>query len=334
MADLDEFGEIARLFRPLTGGAPEALALLDDAALIAPPPGEDLVVSTDTIVEGVHFLAGTPPGLVARRLLRANLSDLAAKAAAPWGWLLNIAWPPHYDGAAREAFAAGLAEDQAAFGLSLWGGDTVRTPGPLIATATLVGRVPAGAMVRRGGARVGDVVLVSGTIGDAGLGLDALKAVPAPLEEKGSHAAALIARHRLPEPRLRLRDALRTYASAAADVSDGLLADAGRIALASGIRALINIDRAPLSREASAWLAGQSDPAAARIRLVTSGDDYEVVCTARPSRAEPLCALAASAGVPLTPIGVVAEGEGVEARFGGRTLDVQRLGWTHGEGAA
>ena len=136
--DLDEFGEIARLFAPLTGGAPEALGLSDDAAVLAPPPGEELVVTTDTMVAGVHFLPETPPGLVARRLLRTNLSDLAAKAAEPWLWWLTVAWPVGYGPAEREAFAAGLAEDQARYGLRLAGGDTVRTPGPLTVGATLV----------------------------------------------------------------------------------------------------------------------------------------------------------------------------------------------------
>ena len=356
-SDLDEFGEIARLFRPLAGGAPEALGLLDDAARIAPPPGEDLVITTDTIVEGVHFLAGTPPDLVARRLLRVNLSDLAAKAAEPWGWFLNIAWPEPYDAEARAAFARGLAEDQARFGLSLWGGDTVRTAGPLVATATMVGRASAGAMVTRGGARAGDVLLVSGTIGDAGLGLELLSArLPSPSSGEGAGMGVwaggfegsgeappspdddrwppLVARHLLPEPRLSLRQALRAHATAAADVSDGLLADAGRIALASRLTALIDVDHIPLSGEARGWLALQASEREGRLRLATAGDDYEVVCTAAPASVATLQAAALAAGGTLTVIGVMAEGAGIEVRFGSERLAAERLGWTHGEGPA
>lgn len=325
-ADLDEFGEIARLFRPLTGGAPEALGLLDDAAVLSPPPGEELVVTADALVAGVHFLSDTPPELVARKLLRANLSDLAAKAAEPWLWWLTVAWPDGFDAEARARFAAGLAEDQARFGLRLAGGDTVRTPGPLTASATLVGRAPAGAAVRRGGASPGDVVLVSGTIGDAGLGLATLAG---DLELPAVDPEALVRRHRLPEPRLALRDALRAHASAAADVSDGLLADAGRIATASGIAVRIFLERTPLSAGAAAWLGTCGERAAGLTRLATSGDDYEVVCTARPQHAPALMAAAALTDAPLTPIGEIVRGSGVEVRLDGRPLSPERLGWAH-----
>ena len=324
--DLDEFGEIARLFRSLTGGAPEALDLLDDAAVLRPPPGEELVVTTDTIVEGVHFLPGTPSELVARRLLRVNLSDLAAKAAEPWLWQLAIAWPPHYGAAEREAFAAGLADEQARFGLRLVGGDTVRTPGPLVATATLIGRAPEGGTVRRSGARPGDVLLVSGTIGDAGLGLDVLRSG----EEPTAAQQALVERHRLPSPRLELREALRAHASAAADVSDGLLADAGRIGIASGAKVSIPLERLPLSTAAADWVGLQADAEVARLRLATSGDDYEIVCTARPDQAMALQWAATRVGTPLTPIGDVTAGAGVDVAFHGRPLIAERLGWVHG----
>lgn len=321
-ADLDEFGEIDRLFRPLTGDAPEALGLLDDAAVLQPPPGEELVVTTDAMVEGVHWLPDTPPGLVARRLLRTNLSDLAAKGAEPWLWWLTVAWPPGWDAAARAAFAAGLAEDQARYGLRLAGGDTVRTPGPAMVSATLVGRAPAGATVRRSGALAGDVLLVSGTIGDAGLGLERRRA-GAPVDDP------VVARHLLPEPRLPLRTALRTHAAAAADVSDGLLADAGRIALASGVGVEVDLSTVPLSAAAVGWLAGEGDEAAGRLRLATAGDDYELVIAARPERADALMAEARSAGAPLTRVGRFTAGEGVRALFGRRELQATHLGWRH-----
>ena len=326
MSGLDEFGEIARLFAPLTGGAPEALGLLDDAAVLAPPPGEELVVTTDTMVAGVHFLPDTPPGLVARRLLRTNLSDLAAKAAEPWLWWLTVAWPDGYGAAQRAAFAEGLAQDQALYGLRLAGGDTVRTPGPLTVGATLVGRAPRGATVRRSGARPGDLLLVSGAIGDAGLGLDILTGAGS---VAAGDAEALVARHRLPEPRLTLRDALRAHASAAADVSDGLLADAGRIGTASGTAVTVALDRTPLSAPARRWVEAQASREGALARLATAGDDYEVVCTARPDRAEALRAAAAAAGERLTVVGEVGEGAGVRAAFEGRAVALDRLGYAH-----
>ena len=198
---------------------------------------------------------------MARRLLRTNLSDLAAKAAEPWLWWLTVAWPDAYGPAERAAFAAGLAHDQALYGLSprrrrhgahSRPADCGRHPGGA--------RAPLGATVRRSGARPGDLLLVSGTIGDAGLGLDVLTgAWAAPRED----ADALVARHRLPEPRLRLRDALRAHASAAADdVSDGLLADAGRIGVASGVSVELALDRLPLSGAARRWVEAQAAPRA------------------------------------------------------------------------
>ena len=243
MAGLDEFGEIARLWRPLAAGAPEALGLADDAAVIG-PQACDLVVTTDTLVEGVHFLPHDPLEDVAAKLLAVNLSDLAAKAAEPYGWLFTVAWPAGIDAAARARFAAALGVEQARWSLKLFGGDTVATPGPLTLGATLFGRCPPGAMVRRAGARPGDVLLLSGAIGDAGLGLAALTGALALPE---GDAAGVIARYRRPEPRLGLRDALRAHAAAAADVSDGLLADAGHVAAASGCGVEVALDRLPLS---------------------------------------------------------------------------------------
>ena len=284
------------------------------------------MVTTDAIVAGVHFLPDTRPDLVSRRLLRTNLSDLAAKAAEPWLWWLTVAWPQTYDLAAREAFARGLADEQDRYGLQLVGGDTVRTPGPLTASATLVGRVPAGAAVLRSGARAGDVLLVSGSVGDAGLGLRALQGG---FEGSAGDRAALVLRHSLPEPRLALRAALRAHAAAAADVSDGLLADAGRIALASGVAVEVDLDAVPLSPAAARWLERATDPVAARLDLATAGDDYEVVCACRPASVRALHAAAADAGVPLSVIGGVREGAGVHVSAAGVRLRPDRLGWTH-----
>lgn len=324
---MDEFEQIAQLFRPLTFGAPEALDLMDDAAVIAGRPGFDLVITKDAMVEGVHFLKGDPLEWTARKLLRVNLSDLAAKGAAPFGYFLAVAWPQTCDDAGRRQFAEGLRLEQLGHGLKLLGGDTVSTPGPLAASVTLLGWVEAGRMVRRSGARVGDLVLVSGTIGDGGLGLQAARGE---LDWLGATASSYLAdRYRLPSPRLALSDALRDYASAAADVSDGLLADVGHIGDASGLSVAIDLERLPISKAAAAWLESQTDPAAGYAALAGYGDDYEVVCTTAPASVDELIAAAAKACVPLTPIGEVRAGRGVSARWRGVEIAVQRMGWRH-----
>ncbi len=317
---MDEFESIARLFRPLAEGAPEALGLMDDAALLPQRQGYELVVTTDTLVEGVHFLADDPPDAVAQKLLRVNLSDLAAKAATPYGYLLTTAWPQDWDEPRRATFARGLAHDQTRFGIGLFGGDTVSTPGPLCVGATLFGWVEAGRMVRRSGARVGDLLFVSGTIGDGWLGLKAASGGFAGSAEDGAYLAR---RYRLPEPRLALRDALARHASAAADVSDGLLADAGRIAEASRVGVEVDLDRLPLS--GAAQRAGAS-----LLDLATGGDDYEIVSTTRPQDAAAFRAAALAARVCVTEVGRVVEGLGVSAQISGRTVALERTGWRHG----
>ena len=325
---MDEFETIARLFRPLTAGAPEAFDLLDDAAALPSRPGQDLIVTTDTLVEGVHFLPDDPPGLIARKLLRVNLSDLAAKGAEPYGYFLNIAWTPGWDEARRTAFAAGLAQDQTSFGLKLFGGDTVSTPGPVTLSATMMGWTPTGGMVRRSGARAGDVLLVSGTIGDGGLGL---RAARGELDILGADAVeALSARYRLPEPRVNLRAALRLLAVATADVSDGLVADAANIARASGCGVDIVLDRTPLSKAAALWLADQPDEAKARAYLATAGDDYEIVCAVRPGQEAAMIEAASDVGIPMTALGIFTAVPGIVAQFDRKPVHLERTGWRHG----
>lgn len=271
-SDADEFGEIAGLFRPLTFGAAGALDLKDDAAVLTWRPGFDLIVTKDAVVEGVHVPEGEDPALIARKLLRVNLSDLAAKAADPFACFLAVAWPKAFDADARAVFAAGLGEDLERFGVSLMGGDTVSTSGPLTASLTAMGWAPQGGMIRRGGARFGDILMVSGTIGDGWLGLAARRGE---IDD-----ADLLRRYQLPTPRLDLAASLRASAHAAADVSDGLIADAGHIAEASGLGLTLDLAHMPLSPSAHRWLAGQSDRAQALLALASGGDDYEIVCAA------------------------------------------------------
>lgn len=323
----DEFQDIARRFRPLTFGAPEALDLMDDAAVIPSRPGFDLVVTKDALVEGVHFLSGERPDRIARKLLRTNLSDLAAKGAEPYGCFLAVSWPPHYDADGRDRFAQALGEDLSQFGLALFGGDTTATPGPLTLSLTAMGWVPQGQMVRRKGARIGDDLMVTGTIGDGYLGLLAAQGRLAMLTPKQN--LALEERYHHPRPRLGLGQALRTHATACADVSDGLAADSGHIAAASAVGLGVNLEQVPVSEAASAWLKLQDDPVAARLALVTGGDDYELVFTVPPDQREALVADAAALGIDVTLIGKVVSGSGVTLSWRGAVQNISALGYQH-----
>jgi thiamine-monophosphate kinase len=320
---LGEFALIAKLFAPLATSQ-GALELRDDAATLQVPPGEEVVVTVDALVEGVHFLRDDPPGLIAKKALRVNLSDLAAKGAQPRHYLLAISLPDWVDDAWLTSFAAGLAQDQARFGVTLLGGDTTSTPGPLTLSITALGSVPVGRMLRRMGATPGDLVFVSGTIGDAGAGLEILK-------EQASKPAAdphgyLIQRYRLPEPRLALGQALIGLATAALDVSDGLVADLGHIAEVSGVRISIDARLVPLSRE---LLSLRGREAHAVLRAATAGDDYELAFTAPPAARSAVADAAKAAGVPVQEIGRVGAGAGVELNEGGAPIAVDRPGFTH-----
>ncbi len=318
----DEFAWIARL-EPLTRGDPRALGLTDDAAVIPARPGFDLVISKDAMVEGVHFLPHERPDLVARRLLRTNLSDLAAKAAEPFGYFLMTAWPEDRSWSDRDAFIRGLAEDGEAFGVALLGGDTVRTSGPLTLSATVLGWCPAGATVLRSGARPGDAALVLGTIGDGWLGLRAA------LGEIADPGGRLAAHYRTPTPLLTQRGGLRAFARAAADVSDGLVADAGHVARASGLAVSLDLADLPLSTDAMAWCAAQPDQEEARLALATGGDDYAIVCAADPVDVPALKHVASESGVSCARVGLFERGEGVRVTLAGRRIKVATPGWSH-----
>jgi thiamine-monophosphate kinase len=320
-----EFEIIARYFAPLARGAAPALGLTDDVALIAPTPGTDLVVKTDAVVESVHFLAGDRPELVARKALRVNISDLAAKGARPRWYLLDAILPRRIDDRWIAAFARGLAKDQAEFGIALIGGDMSSTPGPLTLAITALGEVPRGKMPRRSGARPGDDIYVSGTIGDGALGL--LVATGKLKSADRRHAGFLLDRYRLPQPRVALGGYLLGFASAALDVSDGLVADLGHICESSRLGATVELARVPLSPAAAATLA--QNPALFE-RILTGGDDYEILFTVPAEARSRVAALARRLELRLTRIGHMHAGRGVGLiDAAGRRRTMARGGWTH-----
>lgn len=321
----DEFETIEKLLAPLAH--PEwARGLRDDVAVLPVRPGQDLVLTKDAIVEGVHFLATDPLDSVAQKLLRVNLSDLAAKGAEPFGYLLACHWSGRCGWPEREAFAAGLARDQAEFGIHLLGGDTVVTPGPASFSVTMLGWVAKGRAVGRGGARPGDLVFVTGTIGDGVLGL---MAAQGRLSLAPERLSALIDRYRTPMPRSDFAPALRDLATASVDVSDGLLADLAHVARASGVGIEIALDPTPLSAAAQAWFEDRVDAEAALETLVTGGDDYEIALTCLPSNEAALRREADRQHLRITRIGQVIVGSGVDVRFGGKVVHPGKTGWRH-----
>ncbi|WP_158744293.1 thiamine-phosphate kinase [Acidisphaera sp. L21] len=301
-----EFSRIARHFRPIAG--PGSLDLTDDAAVFAPPPGRELVVTADAMVEGVHFLPATAPGLIARKLLRVNLSDLAAMGATPLGYLITISVPRSLGDDWFTGFAAGLKQDQETFAISLLGGDTTETPGPLTLSLTAIGHVAPGGAILRSGAQPGDDVWVTGTIGDGVLGLHAARG------ELADPDGYLKGRYDCPTPRLGLP--LVGWAHAAMDVSDGLFQDLGHICRASGLAATVEASQIPLSPQAIA--AG----VAWREKAWIGGDDYELLLAAPPGVRPP--------GIRATRIGRFQPGEGVIVLGEqGQTLDIATRGWSH-----
>jgi len=323
---LGEFDRIDRYLKPLAAGYPGALALSDDAALVAVPPGQDLVVTTDAMVEGVHFLPTDAPADIAHKLLAVNLSDLAAKGADPLAYSLVTGLPKTKGADWLAAFAGGLAAAQARWGIHLLGGDSVSTPGPVTLTVSALGLVPQGRMVRRSGARVGDDLYVSGTIGDAALGLAiAFSTLESP--EDPRDRAALLDRLRRPEPRVPLASLLRDHATAALDISDGLVADLGHLARASGVRLVVEAASVPVSPAAAGLLAAWPGLLP---DMLTGGDDYEVAFTAPAGLRDAIAAAAASAGVSVARIGRVEAGAGVVVLDRtGAALDLGKGGWQH-----
>lgn len=316
MSRSGEFEIIERLLAPLAGEG--AFDLSDDAAVLPKlAHGEAWVATKDAMVAGVHFLADDPPDLIARKLVRVNLSDLAAMGATPMGYLLAFALSPDCDDDWLQAFVTGLATDQEVFGIALYGGDTVSTPGPLMLSLTALGRVERGRELRRSGARAGDAVYVSGSVGDAALGLKYLRDR---LAVSAEHRKTLIDRYRLPEPRVALGPALIGIATACQDISDGLAADLGHIARRSGVGMEIEADSVPVSAAARAAIAAGDG---LETLPFTGGDDYELVFTC-PAGAE-----LPDVGVPLTRIGRVVSGAGARFLSEGGEISLKQAGWRH-----
>jgi len=310
-----EFALIARHFRPLAG--PGALDLQDDAAVLAPPAGRELVLTVDAMVAGVHFLSDDPPDLVGRKLLRVNLSDLAAKGATPIGYLMTVSTPRDTPDAWFAGFAAGLAQDQREFGVTLLGGDTTSTPGPISLSLTALGHVAPGQAVHRAGARPGDGIWVTGTIGDGALGLAVARG------KLSDPTGYLLSRYRLPWPRVGFP--IAGIASAGMDVSDGLVQDLGHICRASGLAAEIDAALVPLSDAARAagddWL----------VTCLTGGDDYELLLAVAQHHEAALAQAGRAAGIPVTRIGHFDVGSAKVVVRGskGTPIALRIGGWSH-----
>jgi thiamine-monophosphate kinase len=315
---------IAELFAPLATH-PGALGLTDDAAFVTPEPGTDLVLTTDAVVAGVHFFPEDDARDVAKKALRVNLSDLAAKGATPRGFLVSLAIAADTGLVWLRSFAEGLRADIETYACPLLGGDTDRTPGPLSVSIFLLGSVPNGTMVRRRGAKPGDRIFVTGTIGDAALGLQLRKGANWKLTE--AQREHLLSRYRLPRSRTALAEAIRTHASAGIDVSDGLVGDLTKLCRVSGVAARVEVARVPLSDAARAVI--RLDPAMREVAL-TGGDDYEILCTVPLDRVTSFRTVAQAAEVEVTEVGEIASGQG--ARFvdaDGQTLTFGKLAFSH-----
>ncbi len=322
-----EFEIIAKYFAPLAAGHEGAFGLLDDAARVS---AADAIITKDLLVEGVHFRGRDPMAAVAKKALRVNLSDLAAKGARPVGYFLGVVWPLGVNEETIAEFAEGLREDQDLFRIVLMGGDTtahLAKGAPLTISMTMIGIEASSGMVPRAGARIGDDVYVSGTIGDAGLGLAALQGE---IKPAAARKAFLVDRYQLPAPRVALGGALGGLASAAIDISDGLIADAGHVARQSSVSIDIAADKIPLSDAARAWLETQADGDEAIAELATFGDDYEILFTVPASRRRSIEMASQLTKTPVTRIGTVSRGSEVRLiGASGNKISVKAGGFDH-----
>jgi thiamine-monophosphate kinase len=320
----DELSIIDRYFRPLAGEG--AFGLRDDAAILAVSPEQELVVTTDMIARGVHFL-DDPADTIAQKALRVNLSDLAGKGATPLGYVMSLALSPDIDAAWLDAFADGLRKDQRRFGIRLLGGDTIVVPDRLVISVTAFGTVAKGRIVRRSGGRPGDELYVSGMIGGSGAGLALLKGEVGPWSDLAKRERdVLVTRYRVPEPRTALAPALVDFASAAMDVSDGLVGDCDKLAAASGCSAVIEAEKVPLPP----GFAGSGN-AALVVRFLTAGEDFEILAAVRPEKAAAFMDAAREARVPVARIGALTEGtDQTKVMFEGTPLSLSKRAFVHG----
>lgn len=324
---LSEQELIQRYFRPLTDEA--GLGLIDDVALLRPRAGHDLIATTDMIAEGVHFLRGDPPAAVAAKALRVNLSDLYAKGAVPTWYFLNLGLGPGYDEAWISAFADGLRRDQQRYGVHLAGGDTSRVETGLVIAITALGHVPEGRAVTRSGAQPDDVVVVSGTIGDAALGL---------VVRNGKHLGSNEVERRLmdrllyPEPRATAAPLILSHATASMDISDGLVGDLAKLCAASGVTAVIDADEVPLSEPALFAIAAESELLQTAL---TGGEDFEILATIPPARLDAFISAANAVNVAFTPIGRISAGREPPMFLDadGQPMEFQRTAYDHLAGA-
>lgn len=319
-----EFELIARYFAPLAARFPGAAGLKNDIAVLSLPPGYELIVKTDAVIAGVHFLPGDPPELIAKKALRVNLSDIAAGGGAPLAYQMALCLPSDWTEAWIARFVEGLADDQKIYGIDLCGGDTTSTPGPLTVSITAFGTVAIGQAMGRNGARPGDDIWVTGTIGDAQIGLALSRSGLKPLDARSTDY--LVDRYRLPQPRLSLAHHLFTTAHASIDVSDGLVADLGHICSASGVGAVIESSAVPLSAPVRE-LVGR-DPTVLP-SLLTGGDDYEILFTASSDMRQAIGVLARQLGFPITCIGRIVAGGNVSVMRFGTRLGLDKQGFRH-----
>ena len=326
--------ELIALLAPLTAGAPGAFGLRDDCAQLSPRPGYDLVLKTDPVRAGVHFFADDAPEDIAWKALAVNVSDLAAKGAEPVAYLMALSFPEVPERAWMTRFAEGLRQAQTAFGCHLIGGDTDRAPGPLSIAITVIGEVPTGQMVQRGTARTGDAIYVSGTLGDAGLGLIVRRDVPnwrdevcGPFQLPARHITPVVQRYLRPQPRIELAGTLRQHASAAMDLSDGLVKDLERMCKASGVGAEIDCGVMIFS-DAVQWVLNRQPELLSTI--LSAGEDYEILAAVPPQAISAFEAKIKRTSVQMQRIGTFVEGSGVVVkRMDGSEIKFDRKGWEH-----
>lgn len=319
---MDEFSFIEKYLSPLTFGKKEALGLKDDAALLPSKPGFDLVITKDALVESTHFFKGDEPYFLAKKLLRVNLSDLAAKGAEGYCCFLALVLPRDVKGDWFAAFASGLKDDMEKFGVFLAGGDTTSHDGPLALSLTAIGLVPSGSAILRKGTKIGDGVFVTGTIGDSYLGLTRIGA-------GNKHELDATNRYYLPQPRMEVGKLLRGVASACADISDGLLADLGHICECSSSGAKVLLEDIPFSEEVRKEINTDSGFA---IKAVTGGDDYELVFVAAPEKENDIIEISRKTGTAITKIGVITNGNKVKLLADGQEIEVNKFGYKHSIG--